>query len=567
MIGSFSMRIANISIENFRSIKKLDEKLPQICALVGPNNSGKTNLLVAIARFLERGWINVRDFDEQDYFGRDPEQDVRIELTLDPPISFTRFKASEPVEIPKLSFLLTRYKVGARKGEPRLEQKCLDASGDMIMVPSSAPQRGKRTPHQPLTGIPREVRDQVPLIYITTRRWLRDQMPGARYSLLRQLFDDIDRDFNDPDNTVEVTRGGETEMVPRSERFQDFMTAAMKLLKTKEFEALESSINENALRQLGFDPSTEDIAFRFGPFSTTEFYRSLELQFREGGFVIDAAETGEGFQNALVVAILQAFEERRKVGAILLIDEPEMFLHPQTQRALYRTLRSIGANNQLIYATHSPHFVSVPEFKEVGVVRRTRTYGTSIRWSDLPPDKPLLERLRKELDPVRNEIFFASRVLLVEGPTERLALPEYAQRMGIDYDKSGGTIIEVRGKRNLLPFARLSASFEIPTAVLYDEDSSDIAAESEEADLNRELADFATKDDRAAWQLSKDYEDNLKRALGEEEYEELCDRHAGIRKPSRARLIASDTATPIPEPVEEILRWLDGQESPRQRSD
>jgi predicted ATP-dependent endonuclease of OLD family len=36
---------------------------------------------------------------------------------------------------------------------------------------------------------------------------------------------------------------------------------------------------------------------------------------------------GEGIQNAIVLAILKAFEERRKQGA-LLMEEPEMFLHP-----------------------------------------------------------------------------------------------------------------------------------------------------------------------------------------------------------------------------------------------
>ena len=50
---------------------------------------------------------------------------------------------------------------------------------------------------------------------------------------------------------------------------------------------------------------------------------------------------GEGVQNAIVLAVLKAFEERRKQGAILLIEEPEMFLHPQMQRSLYKTLRAI----------------------------------------------------------------------------------------------------------------------------------------------------------------------------------------------------------------------------------
>src|SRR3990172_10184359 len=115
---------------------------------------------------------------------------------------------------------------------------------------------------------------------------------------------------------------------------------------------------------------TDKLDFFFSPFETMDFYRTLDLRVREGEFIISATELGEGIQNALVLSILQAFEERRKKGAILLIEEPEMFLHPQKQRTLNKTLRKIGESNQIIYTTHSPHFVSVPDYQEVFLIRK-----------------------------------------------------------------------------------------------------------------------------------------------------------------------------------------------------
>ena len=47
--------------------------------------------------------------------------------------------------------------------------------------------------------------------------------------------------------------------------------------------------------------------------------------------------------------------------SIILIDEPELSLHPKWQQQIIKVYQSIGKNNQIIVATHSPHILgSVP---------------------------------------------------------------------------------------------------------------------------------------------------------------------------------------------------------------
>ncbi|MFI3200740.1 MAG: AAA family ATPase [Eubacteriales bacterium] len=77
--------------------------------------------------------------------------------------------------------------------------------------------------------------------------------------------------------------------------------------------------------------------------------------------------------------------------SIILIDEPEISLHPQWQRKIISVYESIGRNNQLIIATHSPHVIGNIRKEQLRVLHRDhngiqivpteeveRTYGQTI---------------------------------------------------------------------------------------------------------------------------------------------------------------------------------------------
>ncbi len=558
------MRISKIRIENFRSIQSIELNIPQICALVGPNNSGKSNILKAIQRVLERDWLSVNSFTEDDVFNRDAAKDTSISITFDPYFEYKRFVEADPIQIATLNFEYKNFKLQSKAGKRRLEQTCLDEKGNAPVVITKAPKAGEKRNYEKLFKTPPEIRESIPLIYLGTNRSLKDQLPGSRNSMLGRIFTDLDKGLNSGDEKIVVNKAdGSPIEVSRIERFNRLIAEALKTLRTSEFIALENSIKTNTLQLLGFDPDldSDKLDLSFSPILSMDFYRSLDLLISEEGFSQSATEIGDGFQNAITLAILQAFEAHQKRGAIFLIEEPEMFLHPQMQRSLYKTIRKISESNQVIYTTHSPHFVATPEFGDVVIVRKGIT-GTFTKTSDLPRNPARTEKLRKELDPERNELFFAKKLLLVEGDTEKLAFPEYSKRLGIDLDRKGATIVEVGGKRNLLEFANISTSFGIPTGIVYDRDSKELKDKrDEEAKLNKVLEDFAQGDNKS-WCLDTDYEGTLKNKLGESTYLALCEKYPNSTKPIRARLIASDTSTEIPEVFKEICEWLDNNTNP-----
>lgn len=550
------MRVSFLKIQNYRSIQTMAVKVPQVCALVGPNNSGKSNILRALKRVLEKNWVKVDSFKEDEVYGRVQDNDIQISVQLEPPVQYE--KNRETVEIHGIGYRWTRYKIGPNKGQRRLEDIILDHRGETPKIPEKPHTSGVRSKMLPMLEVPAEVQAQIPLIYIGTNRSLKEHLPGARNSLLGQLLKSIDGELRSGKETLTIRdHEGNPISDTRLNHFNNLMCRAMDALRTENFKSLETTIKKHVLEHLGMDPDAdvERLDFHFEPFDTKDFFEMLDLRVKdESGFSISATELGEGLQNAMVLAILRAFESTQKRGAILLIEEPEMFLHPQMQRSLYKTLREIGKNNQVIYTTHSPHFVSVPNYNEVLVVRKGQQ-GTEVTASDHVLDEPMKLRMQQELDPERNELFFARKVLVVEGDTEKLTLPVYAKRMKIDLDAAGVSILEATGKNNLLVLARISASLGIPTGILFDLDK--------EADTEKNSELFSFKDEgpeRRVWASDHEFEAEIRRVMSDAVYEKKCTQLAGVSRKLKPVRIAEDETYQIPEVFQQALRWLADRE-------
>lgn len=212
---------------------------------------------------------------------------------------------------------------------------------------------------------------------------------------------------------------------------------------------------------------------------------------------------GHGLQRCVVFTLLQTLilNERNQLIAVgteapppvdpilLLIEEPELYIHPQLAKLFFDVIASFAETDQVIYTTHSPLFVDAYRAENVGVVSKlTPSVGTRIRSCDTTAFEGLDNRKLFQgftrLNPSMNELFFAKCVLLVEGPEDSVAVTATLKALGRIINRPEElewSVIACGGKESIPFFQRVLNAFAIPYAVLHDADITATTSASDKA--------------------------------------------------------------------------------------
>ena len=69
-------------------------------------------------------------------------------------------------------------------------------------------------------------------------------------------------------------------------------------------------------------------------------------------------------------------------NSIIMIDEPELSLHPKWQQKIVDVYRKIGKNNQIILATHSPHILGSVEKENIILLEKNENGIVKVKTGD-----------------------------------------------------------------------------------------------------------------------------------------------------------------------------------------
>ncbi len=253
---------------------------------------------------------------------------------------------------------------------------------------------------------------------------------------------------------------------------------------------------------------THAIGLQFVAPEAAELLKKIGMTY--GANPMTVARNGLGRNNLLYIALLvsqlskatdpaasdDSFVCFRFVG----IEEPEAHLHPHLQDHLARNIEDVRERHsdrlQLILTSHSTHIAAKLDLENTVVVFRSGLDGRLcvhyvLDGLDPVKDKASIRFLSLYLDATKSQMFFARRLILVEGISEQILMPHFfEQQTGKSLESVGCTVLNVNGVAFRHFLTVVKNGFFKKCVVLTDSDSG-TRAENRADSLQAEFVDAA----------------------------------------------------------------------------
>lgn len=411
--------LSYIHIENFRACKHVFMPLGDFTPLVGQNNVGKSTVLDAIRLVLAP-----KAFSKNDAY--DPEAPVVIAacvkgitpglINLIP--NERHRTAISPYCIDGILWIRISA-IGTAKPKQEVWQPGeLDEKG--------LPVQWRNYP----TGLPEAVSALLPeALHIQAMDDVQEDLgKGKAGSTIRGLLDEI----------MAPILTAHTEVNAALETVRNILTAGgqQRSPLLADFDNKATTALANFFPGLRLDLDVPSLEVK-------ELFKSGDLHVTDerGGDRRRFDQMGSGAQRAIQIALVRLLADIRNNDThgvsrrMLLIDEPELFLHPQGVRRLREALRILSQSGfQVVFSTHSPLMLSRENAPDTVIVRRDKE-------NDVVVKVPLREAVTLALEGAQAQsrtlfelsnvadIYFAEKIILCEGKTDQRLIPLAYERL------------------------------------------------------------------------------------------------------------------------------------------
>ncbi|MGI2294360.1 ATP-dependent nuclease [Paenibacillus sp. GXUN7292] len=216
------------------------------------------------------------------------------------------------------------------------------------------------------------------------------------------------------------------------------------------------------------------------------FNRSLELR-EEGGFLkpyLQSMNNGVTYEltkheshglKELLSLLTFIYDDEYNC---IILDEPELHLHPQYQKFLLSEIKRIAGNpiedstkKLFIIITHSPYFLDISNTKDLKKLIIFNPFTRPTWISDLDEeDNYRINKVLPRINSYHNQFYFSPKPVFVEGYTDKIFINKLQEIRGIDIDARGVSVIDVGGKDEVDAFYRLAKSLSIDARAIVDYD-------------------------------------------------------------------------------------------------